>query len=291
MDTSFYRRLAEHAGLPFIEEPDAAHGTSLSPAAARAFGVAPVLDDGRTLSVVTADPARVDVPGLAALTDRLVQLAVSSPEAVEHAQSSLDDEPSAEPAPVRIPESSGPAQDAPAAADLVSVPMPDPSFKRSFRGYNRNQVDAAIAWAREDADRLRGQAGAAQARANAMQVEIRELHARLDALRDREAQATRALDELRERREQMERDARTQAQQLVLEAQERATLLKSEGIRQVGELQAQVEQLIGMRAGLTQAMQRLSEDIAAAMARIASAPATAIDRPVEHHLERWSEQR
>ena len=291
MDTSFYRRLAEHAGLPFIEEPDAAHGTPLSPAAARAFGVAPVLDDGRTLSVVTGDPARVDVPGLAALTDRLVQLAVSSPEAVEHAQSSLDDEPSAEPAPVRIPESSGPAQDAPAAADLVSVPMPDPSFKRSFRGYNRNQVDAAIAWAREDADRLRGQAGAAQARANAMQVEIRELHARLDALRDREAQATRALDELRERREQMERDARTQAQQLVLEAQERATLLKSEGIRQVGELQAQVEQLIGMRAGLTQAMQRLSEDIAAAMARIASAPATAIDRPVEHHLERWSEQR
>jgi vacuolar-type H+-ATPase subunit H len=124
-----------------------------------------------------------------------------------------------------------------------------------------------------------------------MQVEIRELHARLDALREREAQATRALDELRERREQMERDARTQAQQLVLEAQERATLLKSEGIRQVGELQAQVEQLIGMRAGLTQAMQRLSEDIAAAMARIASAPATAIDRPVEHHLERWSEQR
>jgi vacuolar-type H+-ATPase subunit H len=273
MDTSFYRRLAEHAGLPFIDEPDAAHGTPLSPAAARAFGVAPVLDDGRTLSVVTADPARVDVPGLAALTDRLVQLAVSSPEAVEHAQSSLDDEPSAEPAPVGIPESSGPAQDAPAAADLVSVPMPETSFKRSFRGYNRSQVDAAISSAREDADRLRG------------------LHARLDALREREAQATRALDELRERREQMERDARTQAQQLVLEAQERATLLKSEGIRQVGELQAQVEQLIGMRAGLTQAMQRLSEDIAAAMARIASAPATAIDRPVEHHLERWSEQR
>ena len=93
---------------------------------------------------------------------------------------------------------------------------------------------------------------------------------------------------MREQREQFERESRRQAQELVQEAQERAVLLKSEGLRQVGELQVQVEQLLGMRAGLTQALQRLGEDLAAAMARIASSPATAIDRPIEHHVERWS---
>jgi hypothetical protein len=37
-------------------------------------------------------------------------------------------------------------------------------------------------------------------------------------------------------------------------------------------------------------MQRLSEDIAAAMARIASAPATSIDRPVEDQVARWADE-
>ena len=73
---------------------------------------------------------------------------------------------------------------------------------------------------------------------------------------------------------------------MILAAEERAATLKTEGLRQVGELQRQVEQLLGMRSGLTHALQRLSEDIAGAMARVAAAPATAIDHPVEHHVER-----
>jgi len=88
----------------------------------------------------------------------------------------------------------------------------------------------------------------------------------------------------------MERESRHRAQELVLEAEERAAILKTEGLRQVGELQGQVEQLLGMRAGLTQAMQRLSEDLAGAMARLA-APATAIDYQPEDQLSRWNSQR
>jgi chromosome segregation ATPase len=164
-------------------------------------------------------------------------------------------------------------------------------FSRSFRGYDRSEVDAAAARALGDAAELNAQLDASEARASAMQVEITELHAQIDRLREREGQTTRALEELRADRERLERESRVEAQQLLLEAKERATLLKTEGLRQVGELQAQVEQLVGMRAGLTQALQRLSEDIAAAMARIASAPATTIDRPVEHHLERWADDR
>jgi predicted nucleic acid-binding Zn-ribbon protein len=128
------------------------------------------------------------------------------------------------------------------------------------------------------------------ARSNAMQVEIRDLHARIDAAREREQSLMRSLNELRERREEWEREATARGRQVLLEAEERAAALKSEGIRQVGELQRQVEQLLGMRTGLTLAMQRLSEDIAGAMARLAASPATAIDHTVETQVEHWSEQ-
>jgi len=158
-------------------------------------------------------------------------------------------------------------------------------------GYRRADVASALARGDIDRERLQLELDAAIQRANAMQVEIRELHARIDALRQSETSLSRSLDEMRGRREQMDRESRHRAQELVLEAEERAAMLKTEGLRQVGELQGQVEQLLGMRAGLTQAMQRLSEDLAAAMARLAAAPATAIDYQAEDQLSRWDTQR
>jgi len=158
-------------------------------------------------------------------------------------------------------------------------------------GYRRSDVATVLARGDIDRERLQLELEAVTQRANAMQVEIRELHARIDALRRSEQSLTRSLEEMRGRREQMERESRHRAQELVLEAEERAAMLKTEGLRQVGELQGQVEQLLGMRAGLTQAMQRLSEDIAAAMARLAAAPATAIDYQTEDQLSRWHTER
>lgn len=164
-----------------------------------------------------------------------------------------------------------------------------PEFKRSlFRGYRRSDVDFATHHAALRVSQLEHDLGGAQARTAAMQLEIRDLHARVDALREAETTLRRTLEGLDSEREQREREAQARATALVLEAEERATTLKTEGLRQVGELQRQVEQLLGMRAGMSQALQRLSEDIAAAMARIASAPATAIDAPIEQHVERWS---
>lgn len=158
-------------------------------------------------------------------------------------------------------------------------------------GYRRADVTAALARGDIDRERLQLELDAGTQRAKAMQVEIRELHARIDALRQSETSLTRSLSEMQERRDQMERESRHRAQELVLEAESRAAMLKTEGLRQVGELQGQVEQLLGMRAGLTKAMQRLSEDIAAAMARLAAAPATAIDYQPEDQLSRWDADR
>ena len=165
------------------------------------------------------------------------------------------------------------------------------NFSRSFRGYKRSEVDASTARAALRIEQLEYELGGMTQRANAMQIEIRELHGRIDQARERETSLSTSLNEMRARREQMERESSARAQQLLFEAEERAAALRTEGLRQVGELQRQVEQLLGMRSGLTQALQRLSEDIAGAMARIAAAPATSIDREVEDQVERWADER
>jgi predicted nucleic acid-binding Zn-ribbon protein len=169
--------------------------------------------------------------------------------------------------------------------------MSTENFSRSFRGYRRSEVDAAVARSELRIDQLEYELDGMTQRANAMQVEIRELHSRIDQMRERENSLSRSLNEMRARRDQIERESSARAQQVMFEAEERAASLKTEGLRQVGELQRQVEQLLGMRSGLTQALQRLSEDIAGAMARIAAAPATSIDRPVEDQVERWADER
>lgn len=282
MGTDFYRQLAEHARLAFVDDDALSpiETPMLTPDAQRRFGVVPIADDGETLVLATADPVNVDTTALAALTAREIRIAVATPEGVARATAPAP----APPPPAAMPV---PAADArPAAGPTIQVMS---EFRRAFRGYRRTEVDAFVANAAAAAGRMRQELDAADARANAMLVEIKDLHERVDRLREREEEATKKLDEIREQREQLDRDARRQAQELVQEAQERAVLLKSEGLRQVGELQAQVEQLIGMRAGLTQALQRLGEDLAGAMARLASAPATSIDRPIEHHVERWSQ--
>jgi chromosome segregation ATPase len=172
-------------------------------------------------------------------------------------------------------------------------PMTTPhDLRRAWLGgYKRADVAATLSRSEIDREALQRELDAVTQRANAMQLEIRELHARIDGLRQSETSLSRSLDEMRERRDQMDRESRHRAQELVLEAESRAAMLKTEGLRQVGDLQGQVELLLGMRAGLTQAMQRLSEDLAGAMARLAASPATAIDYQPEDQLSRWDAER
>jgi chromosome segregation ATPase len=169
--------------------------------------------------------------------------------------------------------------------------MSTENFSRSFRGYRRSEVDSARMRSDLRIEQLEFELANMTQRANAMQIEIRELYTRIDQMRERESSLSASLEEMRARREQIERESTARARQVMIEASERAAALKTEGLRQVGDLQRQVEQLLGMRTGLTRALQRLSEDIAGAMARIAAAPATALDRPVEDHVEQWADER
>jgi predicted nucleic acid-binding Zn-ribbon protein len=165
----------------------------------------------------------------------------------------------------------------------------DQSLRRArWRGYRRADVEAALAHDQLVRTRLELDLEAATQRISALELEVRELNTRIDAGRAREASLTQSLDEVRQRREQTDREARHRAHQLVVEAEERAAALKTDGLRQVGELQGQVEALLDMRATFTRTMQQLSEDLAAGMARLAAGRATAIDYKPEDQLSRWA---
>ena len=156
--------------------------------------------------------------------------------------------------------------------------MEEQQLRRAWlRGYREGDVELAIARATLKREQLQIELDASRARSAAMQVEITELHRRLDDLRKREDDLNQTLTELRDHRDAMERDATTRARDLVLEAEQRAAALRTEGLRQVGELQQQVEQLLALRAGLSAALKRATQDISDSLDRLAAAPARAVE--------------
>ena len=131
----------------------------------------------------------------------------------------------------------------------------DQGLRRArFGGYRRGDVEAALAHDQLLQTRLELDLEAAIDRISTLELEGRELNARIDAGRAREASLAQSLDEVRQRREQTEHEARHRAHQLIVEAEERAAALKTDGLRQVTELQGQVEALLDMRATFTRTM-------------------------------------
>ena len=192
-------------------------------------------------------------------------------------------EPVPEPRPAALPGAISMAQYSPAMAS-------EPALRRTrFGGFRRGDVEAALAHDQLVVSRLELELHAATQRVNGLQLEVAELQARIETGREREQTLARSLGDIQERRDQMDREARHRAEQLVRDAEDVVASLKTEGLRQVGELQGQVETLLGLRTTLTHAMQGLSADLAAAMARLASAPATAIDLRPDDQLARWAQ--
>jgi chromosome segregation ATPase len=154
-----------------------------------------------------------------------------------------------------------------------------------LRGYKQGDVKLSIARAALEQEEIQHELSAARARANAMQTEINELHKRVDLFRHPEEELTRGLGEVRERREQVERDAKSHARQVIVDAEQRAASLRTEGLQQVGELQQQVEQLLNLRAGLSTALKRATRDISDSLDRLAAAPARSVEQMRPHRPE------
>jgi chromosome segregation ATPase len=150
-----------------------------------------------------------------------------------------------------------------------------------FRGYRLGDVELAIARATLAHEQAQHELAVTKSRAAAMESEISELHRRVDASRRRDLELTTALDEMRERRDQLERSAEAHAKQVVADAEERSAALRTEGLKQVGALQQQVEELLGLRAGLSSSLQRAVQDVTDSLDRLAAAPARALEQMQE----------
>jgi predicted nucleic acid-binding Zn-ribbon protein len=154
-----------------------------------------------------------------------------------------------------------------------------------LRGYRLADVELYVARSTLSLEQLQHELEASRQRTHAMQSEINDLHNRVDSFRRREAELDRELAELREQRAALQREASDRSEAIVAEAEQRATALRTEGLRQVGELQRQVEQLLGMRAGLSQALQAAIDGVSAALEEIRAAPARAVEPEPEPETE------
>jgi chromosome segregation ATPase len=149
--------------------------------------------------------------------------------------------------------------------------------KAWFRGYRQGDVELAIARTTLRREQLQLEVEHLRARAAAMQSELTELHKRIDDQRTRAHELTAELEETRAQRDQLERELDGRVQGIIAEAEERALGIKSDGLKQVGELQLQIEKLLALRNGLSTALKRATQDVADSLDRLAAAPARAIE--------------
>jgi chromosome segregation ATPase len=171
-----------------------------------------------------------------------------------------------------------------------------PELRRAlFRGYRRADVELALARATIARERVALELEATRVRADDLQGEVEVLREQIADHRRRETELLAALDEMRDRREAIEREARVRAEEIVTEARERAAGLRTEQLKEVGELQDNVEQLLGLRSGLTATLKRTIQEVGGVLERLAgngarSEPAEhAPEPPPEHPHEHASE--
>lgn len=145
-----------------------------------------------------------------------------------------------------------------------------PELRRAlFRGYRRPDVELALARATIARERVQLELEATRARSDDLEREVEDLRSQIADHRRRETELLAALDEVRDRRESLEREARLKAEEILTDARERASGLRTDGLKEVGELQEQVEQLLGMRTGLTATLKRTMQEVGGVLERLA----------------------
>lgn len=145
-----------------------------------------------------------------------------------------------------------------------------PELRRALlRGYRRPDVELALARATIARERVQLELEATRGRADDLEREVDELRSQVANHRERETELLAALDELRDRRESFEREARARADEIIAEARERAASMRTEGLKEVGELQEHVEQLLGLRVGLTATLKRTMQEVGGVLEKLA----------------------
>jgi len=160
-----------------------------------------------------------------------------------------------------------------------------PELRRAlFRGYRRPDVELALARATIARERVQLELYVTRTRADDLEQEVDELRSQIANHRQREVELLAALDEVRDRRESFEREAKARADEIIAEARERAASLRTDGLKEVSELQEHVEQLLGLRSGLTATLKRTMEEVGGVLDKLAGRGEKRAERAPEPSL-------
>jgi chromosome segregation ATPase len=178
----------------------------------------------------------------------------------------------------------------------VTEPTEPTRLRRTWlRGYRTSDVEIAVARAALVTERLHHELEAAGQRARAMQTEIDELHSRVDGFRRREAELDAAVTHLRQQRDALDREAQAHSDSIVADAERRAATLRTEGLKELAALQEQLEELLGLRSKVMQALRKAGASIGRTLDQVAppTQPAPRPDdaRPADDltdRLSRWT---
>jgi chromosome segregation ATPase len=163
-----------------------------------------------------------------------------------------------------------------------------------LRGFRASDVEIALARSSLQQERLQVELDAYRQRVQAMQVEIDDLHGRVDGFRGREAELDAALTELRRQHDALRREAETRQQALLAEAERKAAGLRTEALRELSEVQEQVEELLALRGRLVRALRSAGEQIDRTLESVGTAhepEPPPLPRPAEDladRLSRWT---
>jgi chromosome segregation ATPase len=166
-----------------------------------------------------------------------------------------------------------------------------------LRGYRRSDVELALARDSLELERLRLEVAAGHSRARARQTEIAHRHGRIDAYRGREAELDASIAELRQQRDLLQREAQAKSETILADAERRAAGLRTESLRELSELQDQVEQLLSLKARLVRAFRSAGEQIEQVLEAISHAAAEPDEAPepdtrpaddLRERLQRWT---
>ncbi len=178
-----------------------------------------------------------------------------------------------------------------APSDPANYPLgmdQQPELRRAFfRGYRRADVELALARATISRERVQLELEAMRARAEDLLREVEDLRSQIGDHRHRESELLAALDEVRDRRESLEREARLKAEEIIAEARERAAARRTDGLKEVSELQEQVEQLLGLRSGLMATLKQTMEEVGGVLDHLAgTAPRPPVHEQAGEHETR-----
>jgi len=149
-----------------------------------------------------------------------------------------------------------------------------PALRRAlFRGYRRADVELALARSTIARERVQLELEAVRARAEDLLADVEEQRTQIADHRRREAELLAALDEVRDRRDSLEREARLQANDILADARERAAAYRTEGLQEIQELQEQVEQLLSLKSGLTATLKQTMGEVGGILDRLAGTAA------------------